>query len=71
MTSIFMEVYLCYAIIMHTLSPVEKKVLNEICNVLEIDKALVAVGLTYLLMISGMFPWCVRQSAEVDNLVSI
>ena len=56
---------------MHTLSPVEKKALNEIYNILEIDKALVAVGLTYLLMISGMFPWCVRQSAEVDNLVSI
>ena len=37
---------------------------------LDIDQSLLAVSLTYVLMISGSFQWCIRQSAEVDNLVS-
>ena len=37
---------------------------------LDIDESLLAVSLTYVLMISGSFQWCIRQSAEVDNLVS-
>ena len=37
---------------------------------LDIDQSLLGVSLTYVLMISGTFQWCIRQSAEVDNLVS-
>ncbi|XP_057310387.1 ATP-binding cassette sub-family C member 4-like [Hydractinia symbiolongicarpus] len=37
---------------------------------IDIDAGLAAVSLSYILMLCGMFQWCVRQSAEVDNLMT-
>lgn len=34
------------------------------------DRGLIGVSLAYILTLCGMFQWTVRQSAEVDNLVS-
>ncbi|XP_057311415.1 ATP-binding cassette sub-family C member 4-like isoform X1 [Hydractinia symbiolongicarpus] len=37
---------------------------------IDIDAGLAAVSLSYILMLCGMFQWSVRQSAEVDNLMT-
>ncbi|XP_066910570.1 ATP-binding cassette sub-family C member 4-like [Clytia hemisphaerica] len=37
---------------------------------IELDEGLVGVSLTYVLLLSGMFQWCVQQSAQVDNLMT-
>ena len=34
------------------------------------DEGLVAVSLTYVLLLGGMFQWCIHQSAQVDNLMT-
>lgn len=33
------------------------------------DAGIVGLGVTYALLLTGMFQWCVRQSAEVENQV--
>ena len=35
------------------------------------DPGLVGLALTYAISLSGMFQYCVRQSAEVENIVSL
>ena len=36
-----------------------------------LDTALVGLALTYVVSLSGMLQYCIRQSAEVENLVSV
>lgn len=36
----------------------------------ELDAGSVGLALTYAVSLMGMFQWAVRQSAEVENLVS-
>jgi hypothetical protein len=35
-----------------------------------LDPALLGLGLTYTISLAGMFQFCVRQSTEVENVVS-
>ena len=35
----------------------------------ELNAGLVGLGLTYTVSLAGMFQYCVRQSAEVENIV--
>jgi len=35
-----------------------------------IDPAILGLALSMLIQLSGLFQWCIRQSAEVVNLVS-
>ena len=35
----------------------------------ELNVGLVGLGLTYTVSLTGMFQYCVRQSAEVENIV--
>lgn len=37
---------------------------------LNLDPPLVGLALTYSLSLNGMFQYCIRQSAEVENYVS-
>ena len=37
----------------------------------ELDPALVGLSLTYITSLIGMFQYAVRQSAEVENIVSV
>ena len=36
----------------------------------EIDPGILGLALSMLIQLSGLFQWCIRQSAEVVNLVS-
>ncbi|XP_057310595.1 ATP-binding cassette sub-family C member 4-like [Hydractinia symbiolongicarpus] len=54
-------------------------VLFSICSIfapiiaasyIDIDTGLVAVSLSYILLLCGVFQWTVRQSAEVDNMMT-
>ena len=36
----------------------------------DVDAALVGLGLSYAFMLFSLFQWCVRQSAQVENMVS-
>ena len=40
-------------------------------NNLALDAALVGLALTYAITLNGMFQYCVRQSGEVESLVSL
>lgn len=35
------------------------------------DRSLIGLSLTYTISLTGMFQYVIRQSAEVENLVSI
>jgi ABC-type multidrug transport system fused ATPase/permease subunit len=35
-----------------------------------VDPKLLAVGMLYVIQLSGLFQWCVRQSCEVENLMT-
>ena len=35
----------------------------------EMSAGLVGLSLTYVRLLAGTFQWCVRQSAEVENMV--
>lgn len=37
--------------------------------ILALDAGQVGLALSYALTLMGMFQWCVRQSAEVENMV--
>ena len=37
----------------------------------QLDPALLGLGLTYTISLAGMFQYCVRQSTEVENIVSL
>ena len=37
----------------------------------DLDPALLGLGLTYTINLTGMFQYCVRQSTEVENIVSV
>ena len=37
----------------------------------DLDPALLGLGLTYTINLTGMFQYCVRQSTEVENIVSL
>ena len=39
--------------------------------ILDLDPALVGLSLAYSITLTGMFQYCVRVSAEVENLVNI
>lgn len=38
-------------------------------SVSAVDAGQVGLALSYALTLMGMFQWCVRQSAEVENMV--
>ena len=40
-------------------------------NLLEMDAGIVGLCLSYAVLLTGQFQWCVRQSAEVENQVSL
>jgi len=36
----------------------------------DVNTSLIGVSLTYALQLCGLFQWCIRQSAEVDNMMT-
>ncbi|XP_057310596.1 ATP-binding cassette sub-family C member 4-like [Hydractinia symbiolongicarpus] len=46
------------------------KMLPVFFSLVDIDTNLVAVSLSYILVLCGMFQWTVRQSVEVDNMMT-
>lgn len=57
-------------------APVNVNFLDSMKNVeipfflVEIDSTMIGLTLVYCLQLGGLFQWCVRQSAQVENLVS-
>ena len=43
---------------------------NLFCLDIQLNPALLGLGLTYTINLAGMFQYCVRQSTEVENIVS-
>jgi len=39
-------------------------------NFIEVDPRLAGLSISYVMTLPGMFQWCIRQTAEVSNLVS-
>ncbi len=55
------------------------KILQNLCNywhyhelaiLLDLDAGIVGLGLAYTISLAGILQYCVRQSAEVENIVS-
>lgn len=41
-----------------------------VCDMAELDPGSVGLALSYAMTLTGMFQWGVRQSAEIENMVS-
>ena len=46
-------------------------ILSWVVHFLDLDPGLVGLSLAYSITLTGMFQYCVRVSAEVENLVNI
>ena len=54
-----------------TCNVILKNVIHFIFNFVDLDPGLVGLSLVYVINLTGMFQYCVRISAEVENLVRI
>ena len=43
----------------------------NVAVVLDLDAGIVGLGLAYTISLAGILQYCVRQSAEVENIVSV